>query len=185
MVSIPELWMPILLSAAIVWIGSAIVWMALPHHKGEYRSVPDEEATRAALQGAAPGLYSVPHPDDPMNPTDDERRKLDEGPRAFLAVLPAGQPNMGGMMLKSFLFFLVVSFVVAYVTGRALAPDAHYLTVFRIAGTTAWLAYGFGSIQECIWFGRPWSSQLRSLCDGLFYGLLTAGVFGWMWPRMM
>jgi len=47
------------------------------------------------------------------------------------------------------------------------------------------LAYGFGSIPESIWFGRPWGNQLKTLIDGLCYGLLTAGVFGWLWPRGM
>lgn len=31
-----SLWLPILLSAAVVWIVSAIVWMALPHHKQDF-----------------------------------------------------------------------------------------------------------------------------------------------------
>ena len=47
----------------------------------------DQAVQKAAAKKAAEGSVM----------TDDERRKLDEGPRAFVTVLPAGQPNMGGM----------------------------------------------------------------------------------------
>jgi hypothetical protein len=71
---------------------------------------------------------------------------------------------------------------VAYLTGRTLSPGTEYLTVFRVAGTTAWLAYGAASVTDAIWFGRPWSSVVKTLIDALIYGMLTAGVFGWLWP---
>ena len=48
MISIASLWLPIVLSAVIVFIASAAVWMLLPHHKGEWKGLPDEEAARAA-----------------------------------------------------------------------------------------------------------------------------------------
>jgi len=31
--------------------------------------------------------------------------------------------------------------------------------------------------------GQTWSSTINELIDGLVYGLLTAGTFGWLWPR--
>jgi len=34
-----------------------------------------------------------------------------------------------------------------------------------------------------IWMGKPWSSVIKDLADALIYGLLSAGVFGWLWPR--
>jgi hypothetical protein len=186
MITIVELWQPILLSAAIVWIASAVVWMALPHHKGEYGAVTDEEATRNALKSVSPGLYRIPHVGDYADMKDpDKVQKFDEGPVGFLTVMANGVPAMGPRLVRSALFFLVVSIIVAYVAGRALPADAHYLMVFRVTCTISWLAYGFGSIPESIWFGRPWASQIRTLADGLLYGLLTAGVFGWLWPRGM
>ena len=186
MITIPELWLPILAAAVLVWIASAVVWMVLPHHKSEYRALPDEAAAGAALKGAAPGLYNLPHVEDYGRLKDPEtRRRFDEGPLAFLTVVPNGVPAMGPRLVLSFVFFLAVSVVVAYVTGRALPAGTHYLTVFRIAGTAAWLAYGFGVIPQSIWFGRPWSSAVKDLLDGLLYGLLTAGVFGSMWPKPM
>jgi hypothetical protein len=85
-------------------------------------------------------------------------------------------------MVGSFVFYLVVSFVVAYLASRTLAAGAEYLAVFRVVGTTAWLAYAFAIVPDSIWFGRPWNSTLKGFLDGLLYALLTAGAFAWLWP---
>ncbi len=55
MVTITSLWLPILVSAAFVWIASAIVWMVLPHHKSDFGRVTDEEAARNVLRDLKPG----------------------------------------------------------------------------------------------------------------------------------
>jgi len=69
------------------------------------------------------------------------------------------------------------------VTGRVLAPGAHYLGVFRLAGTVAFLAYSGALLPASIWWGKPLSVTLKEVADGLLYALLTAGAFGWLWPR--
>ena len=56
-----------------------------------------------------------------------------------------------------------------------------YLAVFRVAGTTAFIAYAAGFWQQSIWYNRPWSTTLKLTFDGLIYGLLTGGAFGWLW----
>jgi hypothetical protein len=55
--------------------------------------------------------------------------------------------------------------------------------VFRFAGTVAFMAYGLGHMTNSIWMGRSWAATFRSMFDGLVYGLLTAGSFGWLWPK--
>jgi len=37
-------------------------------------------------------------------------------------------------------------------------------------------------LQNSIWYKRNWPSTLKSVFDALIYGLVTAGVFGWLWP---
>jgi hypothetical protein len=76
----------------------------------------------------------------------------------------------------------VVGLFAAYIAGRALPPGAEYLGVFRFAGATAFVGYSLAIWQMSIWYGRAWSITLKSTVDGLIYGLLTAGVFGWLWP---
>lgn len=46
----------------------------------------------------------------------------------------------------------------------------------------ATLAYVGALPPASIWFNRIWGSIRREMFDGLVYGLLTAGVFGWLWP---
>jgi hypothetical protein len=49
-------------------------------------------------------------------------------------------------------------------------------------GTTAFAAYSVALMHESIWYGRKWSSTLKSMADGFVYACVTAGVFGWLWP---
>jgi hypothetical protein len=37
--------------------------------------------------------------------------------------------------------------------------------------------------QMTIWYRRALGTTFRSTVDGLVYALLTAGTFGWLWPR--
>jgi hypothetical protein len=185
MVPLMSLWLPILLGAVLVFMASALVWMALPHHKTDWKGLPNEEAVRGVLKGVAPGLYSVPFVAGmDMSKDPAAAKKFEEGPVAHVTVMPAGPIAMGGMMARSFVFYLLVCLGVAYLTSRTLAPGAAYLAVFRVAGTTAWFAFGLGVIPDSIWFGRPWSSTVKHLADSLLYALLVGGVFGWRWPEM-
>jgi hypothetical protein len=109
--------------------------------------------------------------------------KRTKGPVAVMTFMPAGQANMGGPLAAWFVYCLVVSVFAAYVAGRALAPGADYLAVFRFAGTTAFVGYCLSQWQNTIWYKRSWATSLKVTIDGLVYGLLTAGTFGWLWPR--
>ena len=178
--SILDLWMPILVSSVLVWILSAMVWMVFGWHKSDYSKTRDEEATRAALKGMSPGGYSVPycaHNKDMANP--DIQKKFQEGPVALITIMPNGM-KMGGKLVASFVYNILVGVLCAYFVTRTLAADASYLQVFRIAGAVAFIAYGIAYIQECIWFGRSVSATMKNLLDALLYGLVTGGAFGWL-----
>jgi hypothetical protein len=71
----------------------------------------------------------------------------------------------------------------AYLASRALPPGAPYLEVFRFAGCTAFVGYTLALWQMTIWYRRALGTTIRSTIDGLIYALLTAGVFGWLWPH--
>ena len=176
-----DLWMPILASAVLVFVVSAMVWMVLPWHKTDFTKTGDEETVRSALSGTQPGYYMVPYCTDPKELENEEvAQKYVDGPQAFITVVPNGLPKMGPKLIMSFLFYVVVGIVCAYFVSRTTGPDTSYLGVFRIAGTTAFIAYGLAYFQESIWFGRPWSLTAKNLLDGLIYGLVTGGVFGWL-----
>lgn len=183
MVSLVSLWLPIALSAVAVFIVSSLVWMVLPWHKKDFAGLPNEPRAREALRDAAPGLYTIPHAAERSDyQTPEFKKKLEEGPVGYLVVMPKGDPGMSRNLVQWFLWTVVVSFTAAYLAGRTLDPGTEYLQVFRVVGTTAWLAYSWAQVQEGIWFGRPWRYVAKQLVDGLLYALVTAGIFGWLWP---
>ena len=47
----------------------------------------------------------------------------------------------------------------------------------------AFMAYGLSQLANGIWKGEPWGMVAKEVIDGLVYGCLTAGTFGWLWPR--
>lgn len=177
-----ELWLAILVSAIVVFFMSALIWTVLPWHKTDFNALNDEDAVRRALGGSAPGNYMTPYCTDHAELKNDAMaKKFEEGPVAYITVVPNGKPNMAPYMIKSFFYNLLVGVICAYMVTRTTVPDTPYLQVFRISGTTAFLAYGMAFIQESIWFGRPWSLTLKNLLDALLYALLTGGVFGWLY----
>lgn len=185
MTSLMALWLPIVVSAVFVFLASWILHM-IPWHHGDYPPVPNEEAFRAAVGPLAipPGDYMVPRAMSMKEmQTPEFDAKLKQGPVLTLTVMKNASFSMGPMLAQWFVYCLIISFFTAYVTGRALAPGAHYLEVFRFAGATAFLAYAVALWQMSIWYHRKWSVTFRYTVDGLIYALLTAGTFGWLWPH--
>ena len=109
--------------------------------------------------------------------------KMNAGPVLVMTVRPGGPPSMGRSLALWFAYAIVVGVFAAYMAGRALGPGAPYREVFRFAGCTAFLGYSLALLQNSIWYWRNWSATLKSVFDGLVYGLVTAGIFGWLWPR--
>jgi hypothetical protein len=186
MVPLLSLWAPILLSAIIVFVASSIIHMVLTYHRSDYGQVPAEDQVMEALRkfGIPPGDYLIPcvrSPKQMKDPSFIEKRKA--GPIAFMTVMKSGSTSMGTNLALWFLYCIAISLFAAYVTGRALEPGAEYLDVFRFAGCTAFLGYSAALWQNSIWYKRAWSITLKSTFDGLVYALLTAGTFGWLWPR--
>ncbi|MGZ6123749.1 MAG: hypothetical protein ACXWLR_02255 [Myxococcales bacterium] len=186
MTALHLLWLPILLSAVAVFVVSSAIHMASPWHKSDYPKMADEARVMDALRpiGIAPGDYMVPRPasrDDMRSPEFAE--KLKKGPVMVLTVLPNGPGSMGRSLVLWFGYAVVVGVFAAYVAARALPPGAQYLRVFRFAGVTAFMGYAVALWQMSIWYRRAWSTTIKATIDGLIYALLTAGIFGWLWPR--
>ena len=185
MVPLSALWLPIVLSAVIVFIASSIMHMLLPYHKGDYLKLPDEEKVLPALRGAGlkRGLYIFPYctHQDMKSPAAIE--KYNQGPVGMMTVFPVGPPVMPKFLGLWFGYCLLISFFVGYLTAHTVAPGTYYLAVFRVVGTAAFLGYGLGTLSNGIWKGQTLSFTIKEVIDGLVYALLTAGTFGWLWPR--
>lgn len=185
MVPLASLWAPILLSAVFVFVASSIIHMMLPYHRNDFGKVPAEDEVMDALRkiGIPPGDYVVPYAGSPKRMKDpDFIDKVKRGPVVFMTVLESGPPAMGKNLVLWFVYCAAVGVFAAYIAGRALAPGAQYLEVFRFAGCVAFIGYSVALWQNSIWYKRAWSTTLKSSMDSLVYALLTAGAFGWLWP---
>lgn len=187
MVSLMSLWLPIVGSAVLVFVVSSVIHMVLKYHKDDFRAFPNEEAVRGALRplNIPPGDYAMPWAGSMEAMQSPEfTAKMNEGPVLIATVRQPGPMNMGKSLTQWFLFSVVVSLFAGYLASRTLAPGTDYLTVFRVTGTVAFAAYALGEVPQAIWYGRGWGATMRSVFDGLVYGLVTGGMFGWRWPGM-
>ena len=107
MVTLVQLWLPVLLSGVFVFFTSSLIHMVLKYHNSDYGRLPDEEGVRAALRKGtlAPGQYVVPHCLDPKEVRNPETaRKFDEGPVGLLWIKANGFPAMGPLLGKWFVY---------------------------------------------------------------------------------
>lgn len=183
---IADLWLPILVAAVVAHIASAIMWTVMPHHKTDFGKMPDEDNVMAAMRkgGLSPGDYMFPYcasHADMGKP--DHQAKLQEGPVGTMTVMRNGIPSMGPMMVQQLVFFLLTTVLIAYIGAVTMEPGTPYLKVFRVIATAAILAFAGAHTPRSIWFQRPWANTFKEIFDGVVYGLLMAGVFGWLWPR--
>jgi len=186
MVPVTALWLPILLAAVIAFVASFILHMLLPLHRKDLRRLPPEDEVLETLRRLQipPGDYAAPHAGSPAAMKDPAfLDKMRKGPLVLMTLSPGQEMSMAGPLGQWFVYCVVVSVFAGYMAGAALGPGAPYLAVFRFAGTMAFAGYSLALAQHSIWYRRNWGTTLLSMFDGLVYALLTAGTFGWLWPR--
>lgn len=183
-VNITELWLLVIAAGVACFFGSFITWALSPHHRKDWKALPDEAAFRNVMTSMAipPGKYMYP-----MAKTDAEQRskeyqaKCGEGPMGELSVWP--KPNMGKNMFLTFMVFLVASFFMAYICSETLPRGAGFQRVFQIATTLGLIAYCFSFLPNAVWFNWNKRAVVTHVLDGVFYGLITGVVFASMWPK--
>jgi hypothetical protein len=186
MVTLGSLLVPIVLSAVLVFLASSIIHMVLKYHNKDYTPLPNEDAVRAAMRAGnpPPGQYIIPYCSDMKAMEKPEvKQKYIDGPVGVLNLMRPGVPKMGTYLSQWFVFILVVAFFIAYIATHSIPAGARYLEVFRVVGAVGFLAYAAGQLPAAIWMGKPWKVAWKEAFDGLVYGLVTAGTFGWLWPR--
>ena len=184
MVPLTALWLPILVSAVLVFFASYAIHALLGYHGSDFQKVPSEDAAMDAMRAfnLPPGDYHMPRPASAAamsNP--DFLAKMKRGPNVVMTVIPP-YTGMGSQLATWFLFCAIVGLFVAYLTSLALPAGAPYMTVFRVASTTAFIAYALGQWPRTIWYRKAWQTSLKETFDALIYGLLIGGAFGWLWP---
>jgi hypothetical protein len=186
MVSAFSLWLPILLSAVFVFVASSVIHMVLGYHAGDVQAVPREDDLMTAMRGMnlAPGDYAMPKPNSMKElGTPEFKAKMEKGPAVVFTVRGPGANFMGTTLGVWFGYCIVVAFVAAYITGIAYGKGATYPQIFRMAASAGFACFAMALPQHSIWYGRRWKTTLVSMVDGLIFGCLIGGTFGWLWPR--
>ncbi len=181
-----SLWLPILLSAVVVFVISSLIHMVIKWHAPDYRGFANEDAVRDAIRAGqpTPGRYVVPYCSD-MKQMGGEAmlKKYREGPVGHIVLAPPGVPNMGKYLGLWFLWSLAIAVVAAFLATRLLGVDHHRaLAAAKLVGAVTFIAHGFGTVQESIWMARPWSSTAKYLLDAALYAVGSGFVFLWLWP---
>lgn len=180
------LWLPILLSAVVVFVISCLVHMVFKWHASDYTGLANEDAVRAAIRAGnpAPGRYVMPHCADMKDMASEAMvKKYQEGPVAHLTLLPSGAPNMGKHLGLWFLWSLAIAVVAAFLaSGTYGVIHNHARGAAKLAGAVTFIAHGFGTVTESIWMGRPWSSSAKHLLDAALYAVGSGLVFFYLWP---
>ena len=125
MVPLTVLWLPILVSAVVIFFASFIMHMVLSYHRSDYRALPDEERVTDAMRnaGVTPGpAYFFPYFAFKEMKSAPVIEKMKRGPVGFLTVRLSGPPAMGKSLVQWFLYCVVISIFAAYLSGRLLPP---------------------------------------------------------------
>ena len=186
MVSILQLWLPLLISSVVVFLASWAVHMLPVWHKSDYPKMPNEDRVRDAIRplSLAPGEYIVPRAASSKEMCAPEFvEKLKQGPVLMLTVWPNQPFSMGKSLVWWFIYCLIVGIFCAYVAGRALMPGAAFGDILRFVGVTAFLSYVLALWQSVIWYKRSGSVTAKMTLDGLIYAVLTGVTFGLLWPK--
>ena len=185
MTGLSSLWLPLLLSSVIVFIASSVIHMAPLWHKNDYPKLSEESRLMDAVRplGIPPGDYMIPRPSPAEMRTPEFAERIKRGPVLIMTVMPNAVPSMSRNLVLWFVYVVAVGFFSAYVAGRTLPPGTDYLRVFQLVGATAFIGYSMALWQMSIWYNRAWRMTIKATVDGLIYAVLTAGTFGWLWPR--
>ena len=177
------LWLPIIVSAVLVFVASSVIHMVLGYHRNDYRKLPSEDAVMESLQqhDLPPGDYMVPHISDPKVMEDPAfKAKMEKGPLGFFTVV--SDWAMGTSLLQWFVYCLVVSTFSGVLTSQATHETFYPGEVFHFAALISFACYFLGLVQNSIWFKRSWKITLKYLLDSVVYAAATGAAFMWLWP---
>ncbi len=175
-----SLLLPVLLSAVVLFFASFLSWMVLQLHRDDWKKMEQEDEFLKTMQNLnmPVGSYMFPGCESPDEMKSEEyQKKWNKGPCGVMTVYP--KVNMGKNLGLTFVFFLVISFSLAYLSSLAIAPGAEFIVVFRFLATAGLLTFLSASIQHSIWFHNR---ILGHVIESIAYAVIVGTIFGLMWP---
>ena len=168
-----------ILGGAIVFVWSAISWMALPWHEIGFERFTDEELVAKTLKETSPieGIYLIPFVDH-FSDTDLMKKAAEEkmrtGPTGFMMIHPHGvRMNMAKPMVISFLFQVMAALLVTYLLLKAKLETMLGRITFVVSIAT--VAGILGHAPNWIWWGYPTFYTVVQIAD-LIIAWLLAGI---------
>ena len=180
-----QLWLPILVTAVLIFIASSLIHMVFKWHNSDYGKLANEDDVRAAIRAGSPppGQYVLPHCTDMKDMQGEAmQKKFVEGPNAFVTIRKNGLPTMGTALSLWFVYCIVIAAVAGAIALHVYGPNANALRAGHLVGLVSFLAFTGGSIQMGIWMGKPWGSVAKDALDGFIYATVGALTFMWLWP---
>jgi hypothetical protein len=175
-----QLWLPILLTGMALFFASFLSWMIVQLHKQDWVKLPQEDGFLTAARGLSipPGSYMFPSCNSNTEMQSEEfKQKFEQGPVGILTVF--GNVNMGRNLGLTMLYFLAVSFCLAYLGTIGLKSGDDFMHVFRFMATAGLLAYLPAILQHAIWFH---CRVVGHVVESIAYALITGAIFGALWP---
>lgn len=173
---------PILVSAIALFFASFLSWMVLQLHKHDWVKLAQEGKFLETVRGCdlVPGSYMFPGCNTPQEAaTEEHRKKWEAGPRGVMTVFE--HVSMGRNLGLTFVYFLVASFCLAYLTTLAVKPGADFMTVFRFVATAGFMTFFSAIVPHAVWFR---CRIVGHLIESIAFAAIIGVVFAAMWPRV-
>lgn len=175
-----SLLVPIVVATVALFFASFLTWMVLPLHFKDWRKLQQEDSLIGALTeiGIEPGNYMFPGWTTPDEMKSQEyQEKWERGPAGIMTIFP--KVNMGKNLALTFIYFLVVTFCLAYLATLALPAGATFMPVFRFVATAGLLTFLPGVLCHSIWFHNR---VVGHVIESIAYALIVGAIFAAMWP---
>jgi len=173
--------LPIILSAVALFFASFLSWMVVQLHKDDWKKVAKEDDLMEAIRKCdlPVGSYMFPGCADAAEMKSEAyAKKWEAGPCGIMTIYP--KVNMGRNLGLTFVYFLVISFCLAYLGTLALKPVADFLAVFRFITTAGILTFLAAMVQHAIWFHNR---IVGHIIESLIYAAISGAIFAAMWPK--
>lgn len=167
-------------AAVVLYVWYALAWMALPHHKPDFRPVPSPQALEDALLAAklSPGLYMLPHMDQfeggCKNPALEARCQA--GPNAMIVSSAPGPMMKGSAFLYGFLLNVAQALALGLILRGAAPAFSGLGPTVGVAALLGLVTSGGPHLAQAIWMGFPsrhaWMGVVDSVVGYAAMGLV-------------
>lgn len=176
---------------SVLFIWSAIAWMALPLHTPTLKEVPNEDELRAVVKKnvTEPGFYVVPGWGHTAGMSKEQQdatmrvweQKYRDGPRMIGVLLPqGGDPMMSKTFVKGFVLDVLAALFAAWLLSKAVTGLTSYGARVQFVGITGLFAGMATHLSYWNWMNFPTDYTVAFMADTVIgwtlVGLVIAAI---------